>query len=425
MQNTVAAATRSDASFGTAHGHCPSLTVETVVQRHNAHLQTRLRVSHSPIRPPPSFNSSHSQYAPTCSCPHRHPVPFPPPLSSSSTPNAQTPPACTPLATTTLTRNVTQRHRRTNMQKAARSHKIATLTETHASMHAPTMTCTQTKDAAHKTRDSPTQAQIVLHDASTRADMHILAATSHIRHAQLSVSQPHSQHRRCRLSPSTILASVPMPTCKPMASSHGSTTQTEGYLATWPRGNEAQTRSGIGEATNTHVQPHLGDMCMLTRYHDARSRSRQPRHHASESTTRQSAAAPMTMPGNRAPISLEASFFGTTSPEPHAATAPKKQHLQSPETDQSAASSDLLSSSSCYNFPPPATVAEDTVLVHMPLTRHIPAPRPMLSSPLMRHPCPLIVPVRSVDGSDSFPVSSLLPSCYITSIIQLRTDDRS
>ncbi|KAF8509677.1 hypothetical protein JB92DRAFT_2831859 [Gautieria morchelliformis] len=39
-----------------------------------------------------------------------------------------------------------------------------------------------------------------------------------------------------------------------------------------------------------------------------------------------------------------------------------------------------------------------------------------LSAPSKHRLCPLIVPIQSADGSYSFPVSSLLPSSYITSI---------
>jgi hypothetical protein len=48
-----------------------------------------------------------------------------------------------------------------------------------------------------------------------------------------------------------------------------------------------------------------------------------------------------------------------------------------------------------------------------------PVPRlysPVLSHPPVRHPCPLIVPIKSMDGSSSFPVSSLLTGSYVTSI---------
>ncbi|KAF8468771.1 hypothetical protein JB92DRAFT_3135423 [Gautieria morchelliformis] len=198
------ATTRRNAGIGAAHGN--SATLETFVQtcdvvrqsRTDMHLHARACF---PLYPTPPFPSSCVQYTPThfSRCHHSCRVPSTAPFSSSPPPYIQKAPTHTPLAATTcvLTHNVTQRHRRTEMQKAVMSHEIATLTETHTSTHVPTMTCenaTHPKDAARQTRETTTEVQKASHSASTRTDMHALATTSPIRHAQMPVSQLHSQH---------------------------------------------------------------------------------------------------------------------------------------------------------------------------------------------------------------------------------------
>ncbi|KAF8509678.1 hypothetical protein JB92DRAFT_3119642 [Gautieria morchelliformis] len=187
------AMTRRTAGIGAAHGN--SATLETVVQtcdvarqpQTDTHLHALARF---PLYPTPPLPSSRAQYTPMHSsrC-HRLPshwVPSSPPLSSSPAPSKQNAPMQTPLTATTCvpTHDVTQRHCRTEMQQMARSHEIATLTETHVSTHTPAMTrenATHLKDAERRTRGTPTQAQTASHDAYGRVDTHTVGTTSSIR----------------------------------------------------------------------------------------------------------------------------------------------------------------------------------------------------------------------------------------------------
>jgi hypothetical protein len=345
------------------HGDRASPITEATLQRNNPHLHTWQLFPLSPIHPTPAFTSSRSQYAPTCSHPHRRQVPLSPLLSSSSTPCVQTPPTRTPLATTTPTRDVTQRARRTEAQTVTRSHEAATLTDVHAGMHATHATtreddhATHTKDAARQTHETPTQAQAASHDASTceTAAQTPAATTTYHQHRPL---HPHP-------SPAARLPQAPW--------TYSAAIQTAGT----PHGtNKAHCRGfgcSMSHSADAHV-PDVGD----TRTHPQRSDA-----------------------GSEGPPT------GTNRP-----------HATKCATQQSIA---VLTTSSVPCIPslpaPPSS--------YRPVS---PVPRlysPVLSHPPVRRPCPLIVPIKSMDGSDSFPVSSLLPSCYITSIIQLRTDDRS
>jgi hypothetical protein len=143
------------------------------------------------------------------------------------------------------------------MQKAARSLEIATLTETHVSMHTPAMTCenaTHPKDAAGQTRETTTQAQTASHDASTGADTHALATTSRIRHAQTSLSQLHSQRRRELPSPCRLVPSVFTP-CDPTTCTHKSSMQQEGHDdMTRPRANSTNLHAmDFDDKTSAHA----------------------------------------------------------------------------------------------------------------------------------------------------------------------------
>ncbi|KAF8490591.1 hypothetical protein JB92DRAFT_3128830 [Gautieria morchelliformis] len=124
------ATTRRTVGIGAAHGN--SATLKTIVQtcdvarqpRTDTHLHAWVRF---PLYPTPPLPSSRAQYMPMhFSRRHRLPshwVPSSPPLSPSPTPSKQNAPTQTPLAATTCvpTHNVTQRHRRTEMQQMARS----------------------------------------------------------------------------------------------------------------------------------------------------------------------------------------------------------------------------------------------------------------------------------------------------------------
>jgi hypothetical protein len=304
------ATTGRNAGIGPIHGNRPNTTAETVVQGQNAHLRTWPHFPHYPIHPTPRF-TSRSQHTPAHSRPHSHQAPSLPPFSSSPAPNTQTHPTRTPLATTTLTCDVTQRVSQTDAQNVTRSHEAATLTDVHAGMrtaatHAMTREdATHTEDAARQTRETPTQAQAASHDVSTRADAH-----------------------------------------------HQGTTQKEGHSdAMQPRGDEAQIRDAVADATNLHATD-LGD----TRTHTHRS-------------------------------------------DAGSITAP-------------------TTSSSCIpSLPVPPSL-------YHPVSS-VPRLCPSILSPSpVRRPCPLIIPFRSADGSASFPVSSLHPCCFITSISQLQIDEQ-
>ncbi|KAF8503934.1 hypothetical protein JB92DRAFT_3123253 [Gautieria morchelliformis] len=221
------ATTRRTTGIGATHGN--SATLETVVQtcdvarqpRTDTHLHAR---AHFPLYPTPPLPSLRAQYTPMhFSRRHRLPshwVPSSPPCSPSPAPSKQNAPMQTPLAATTCvpTHDVTQRHRRTEMQQMARSHEIATLTETHVSMHAPAMTrenAMHPKDTERQTRETMMQAQMASHNGSTGADTHPLATASHIRHAQMALPQLNSHCHRRFPSPGQLMPSILAPSCDP------------------------------------------------------------------------------------------------------------------------------------------------------------------------------------------------------------------